>query len=259
MPVKGNKSGSRLLAILECIARHQPVGVSRLSRLLDTDKSTVQRGIITLLEAGWVYASAGEPTRWQLTGHINLVAYIASRSNGLRQRARPALEALRDATGETVCLAVPDIGGFVLIEVIESRQPLRMVPHEGIVISAGDTASGRAVLPYLPREEQLKVLGGLPDAALEKSFEVTRRQGYAVSDDDRAGGSTSVAAPIFDVGGRPIGAVVLCAPQRRLRAEHYAQVGAMVLQTTHGLSSSPPPGDPQALSQTVLNRAQPSA
>lgn len=245
MSVKGNKSGTRLLALLECIARHQPIGVSELSRLMQTDKSTVQRAIMTVVDGGWVRAAPGTPTRWQLTGHILHVAHMAHGSSGLLQRARPALEALRDASGETVCLAVPDIEGFVLIEVIQSQQPLRMVPPVGIVISGGESATGQAVLPYLPPAEQIKLLGGAIDAALEKVLNLTLRRGYAVNQDDRAGGSINVAAPIFELDGQPAGAVTLCAPKGRLLPEHYARVGAMVLQTASQLSLAPPRTKPQ--------------
>lgn len=245
MSVKGNKSGSRLLALLECIARHQPIGVSQLSRLMKTDKSTVQRAIMTVVEGGWVHAAPGTPTRWQLTGHILHVAHMAHGSSGLLQRARPALEGLRDASGETVCLAVPDIEGFVLVEVIESQQPLRMVPPIGIVLPGGETATGHAFLPYLSRAEQSKLLGRAVDARLEKIFRLTLRRGYAVNQDDRAGGSINVAAPIFEMDGQPAAAVVLSAPKGRLPAEHYSRVGAMVLQTARQLSLAPPRPKPQ--------------
>jgi IclR family transcriptional regulator, acetate operon repressor len=247
MSVKGNKSGTRLLALLECIARHQPIGVSEIARLTKTDKSTVQRAIMTLVEGGWVRAAPGTPTRWQLTGHILHVAHMAHGSSGLLQRARPALEALRDASGETICLSVPDIEGFVLIEVIESQQPLRMVPAVGIVIPGGESATGHAVLPYLPHAEQMKLLGGAFYPGLDKILNMTLRRGYAVNQDDRAGGSINVAAPIFELDGQPAGAVVLCAPKGRLLPEHYAQVGAMVVQTARQLSLAPPRTKPQTL------------
>jgi DNA-binding IclR family transcriptional regulator len=240
MSVKGNKSGSRLLTVLEGIARHQPIGVSQLARLLKTDKSTVQRAIMTLVDGGWVHAAIGTPTRWQLTGHILHVAHLAHGSSGLRQRARATLEGLRDVSGETVCLAVPDIEGFVLIEVIQSHQLLRMVPHIGIVIPAGETATGRAFLPYLARAEQVKLLGRAPDANLLTIFDTTLRLGYAVSEDERAGGSINVAAPIFELDGQPVGAVLLSAPKERMPPEQYARAGAMVLQTARQLSLAPP-------------------
>ena len=70
MPVKRSQSASRVLAVLEGIARHQPIGVSDLARLLDADKSAVQRAIMTLADEGWIHSASGSPSKWQLTAHI---------------------------------------------------------------------------------------------------------------------------------------------------------------------------------------------
>src|SRR5687768_1570267 len=102
-----------MLAVLEEIARHQPIGVSDLARLLEADKSAVQRDIMTLADAGWIGSAPATPSKWQLTAHILAVAHMGNMSSDLRQRARSALEALRDTSGETVLLTVPDIGRFV--------------------------------------------------------------------------------------------------------------------------------------------------
>ena len=270
MSVKRSKSGSRVLAVFEQIARRQPVGVSELSRQLDADKSAVQRAIMTLADEGWIHAAPGSPTRWQLTGHIHLVAHLAHASSSLHHRARPALEALRDESGETVGLTAPDIGRFVVIDVIESRQILRTAPHVGMVVEthdsatgravlpylsperqvellgrAPDSATGRAVLPYLSPERQVELLGRAPDARLLKDFAATLRQGYFVSEDDLVGGSINVAAPIFEVDARPVGAVILSAPRERLAPDSYDRVGGMVLRTARQLSRATP--DPPRL------------
>jgi len=249
--VKGNKSGSRLLAVLERIARQQPTGVSELARVLKADKSTVQRALVTLADGGWIYSAPGTPTRWQLTGHIHLVAHLAHRSNGLSQRARAAMESLRDVSGETVGLAVPDIEGFVLIDVVESRQSLRMVPPVGAIVSPEDSATSQAVLPYLPREQQISLLGRPVDATLDAALKVSRRQGYSVVEDERGGGSVNIASPIFEVDGRPIGAVVLCAPRERLSPKLRAGMGKLVLKTACELSLA----DPKSLPQDSVFRA----
>src|SRR4051794_27136704 len=107
MAVKRIQSAARVLTALEGIARHQPIGVSALARLLDDDKSAVQRAIMTLADEGWIRAAPGSPVKWELTAHIHAVAHMGHGSNNLRQRARPALRALRDEFDETVLLTVP--------------------------------------------------------------------------------------------------------------------------------------------------------
>jgi IclR family acetate operon transcriptional repressor len=246
MTVKQSKSGARVLSVLEEIAAAQPVGVSELSRRLQADKSAVQRAIMTLAGEGWIWPTPDRPVRWQLTGHIQAVAHMALSRSGLRQRSRPAMEALRDATGETVSLTAPDVGRFVVIDVVESRQLVRAAPNVGMVVLIESSATGRVVLAHLPREEQIRLLGREPDAGLEQEFELARRQGYFASEDPQAGGSVNVAAPIFEANGRPVGSVLVSIPAERLAPEDYARVGALVAKTARELSLARPPAPPQA-------------
>jgi IclR family acetate operon transcriptional repressor len=227
--------------VLERVARHQPVGVSELSRLLGADKSAVQRAIMTLADTGWICPASGTPTRWQLTAHIFAVAHMGHGSNDLRRRARSVLESLRDESGETVFLTVPDRRRFVVIDALESQQLLRTVPQIGLTVPVQGSATSRAVLAYMKSEKQIALLGEAPGAALRREFEATIKRGYAVSDGDVVAGSTSIAAPIFEADGQPIAAVVVSAPSERLLTKQHARIGAMVLKAARDLSRSTPP------------------
>lgn len=238
MAVKRSQSASRVLAVLEAIARHQPVGVSTLARSLGADKSAVQRALMTLADEGWIRTSVGRPTRWQLTSHILAVAHVAHSSNDLRQRARSTLEALRDESGETVLLNVQDMDGFVVIDALESRQMLRTVPHIGMVVPVRGSATSRAMLPYMGAEQQIALLGHPPDADLLEQFAATRQRGFSVSDGDVVAGSTNIAAPILELDGHPAAAIVISAPSERMPLAEHARVGAMVCRAARNLSRS---------------------
>jgi DNA-binding IclR family transcriptional regulator len=234
--VKRSQSASRVLSVLESIAKHQPIGVSELARQLGADKSAVQRAIMTLADEGWIRAAPGASTRWQPTAHILAVAHSALGSNDLRLRARSALEALRDKSGESVLLTVPEIGRFVVVDVVESRRMLRTVPSIGMAVPVRRSASSRAILPYMSREQQSDLLGCKPDPRLLQDFAATIDRGYSISSGDVIEGSTNIAAPILEIDGRPAGAVVVSAPSERLTMADHARVGAMVLETAKSLS-----------------------
>jgi IclR family acetate operon transcriptional repressor len=237
MAVKRSEGGSRILAVLERIAQRQPIGLSDLARLLDAQKSAVQRSILTLADEGWIRAAAGKPTRWELTAHIHSVAQHATGGHhDLRLHARSALESLRDTTGESVLLNVPERGQFIVIDVLESRNYLRTAPPIGMVVSSRGSATSRAILPFMTHEEQIAYLGGPPDAALIDDFAATVARGYAISHGDVVAGSTNIAAPIFEKDGRPIGAVLISAPNDRATAGDYARLGGMVASTARTLS-----------------------
>ena len=236
MPVNANKSGSRLLAVLEQMARSQPIGVRQLARLMETEKSAVQRAIATLAEAGWIQPASIAVSGWELSGRILHIAHLAHGSNSLRLRARPILDSLRDTTGETVFLAISDLNGFIVVEVSESRQALRMVIPVGGNIPANDTAPGQAVLPHLGLDQQVELLGRQPDEQLLVKLEQSRRQGYSVSEDASDENSLNIAAPIFDIHNQAIGTIVICAVQSRASADFQARYGTALVEKARELS-----------------------
>ncbi|WP_299695779.1 IclR family transcriptional regulator [Hydrocarboniphaga sp.] len=240
MAVKRSHSGSRVLAVMEAIASHQPIGVRALARLLDQDKSAIQRAVMTLADGGWIRPTREPPVRWEVTARIVTVANAALGSSDLRRRARPLLEQVRDDTGETVLLVVPDLQNFVIADVVESRQVLRMVPQLGILVGTRNTATGRAVLPYMDTARQMALLGAEPDGPLLDSFEATRKHGYAVSDGEINPAATNIAAPIFELAGFPAGAIVVTAPRERLTPADHQAIGKMLIRVASELSRGTP-------------------
>jgi IclR family acetate operon transcriptional repressor len=240
MAVKTSQSGARILVALERIAQHQPVGVSEVARLLDTNVAAAQRAIATLAEEGWIRPAPERPVRWELTAHIHTVAQHAYGSHDLRRRARGALEQLWRETGESVLLIVPEDGKFIVIDVLESPHFLRSAPPVGLVVPPRASATAWAMLPYMRSEEQFAHLGTLPDAAMMQEFAETVARGYAISRGDVFAGSTNLAAPIFEMDGRPIGAVLISVPNDRAGPGEEARLGEMAMATADRLSRGRP-------------------
>lgn len=239
MGVKRSQSAARVLSAFELIAQNQPIGVTALAKLLDVDKSAVQRDLMTLADSGWIRIAPGTPTRWELTPHVLTIAHLPHSMNDLRQHARGALEALRRETDETVYLMVPDVRRFIVIDALESRHLLRMVPPIGMVAPVRESATGRAVLAHMSIEEQTEWLGAPPDPEMLDHFAATRARGYSISDGDIVAGSVTLAAPILGFDGRPVGAVVVTGPAERVTPGRRDAIGAAVAQTARNLSSAP--------------------
>jgi IclR family acetate operon transcriptional repressor len=236
VPVKRSQSASRVLSVLELVAAHQPVGVSALARLLDDDRSAVQRAVMTLADAGWIRAAPEPPVRWELSAHLFTIAHLPDSASDLSQRARPVLEALRDETGETAFLAIPDVSRFVVIAMVESPHALRMASRVGQVILPQDSATGRAFLPYAEAARQAEMLGRAPTAADLAEFAATRARGYGLSAGDVMPGATNLGAAIFDSRGEPVAALVVSGPSERLTPARHDAVGALVARSAASLS-----------------------
>lgn len=239
LTVKRSRSAVRVLSVLEAIARLQPVGVTTLARELGADKSAAQRAIMTLSDEGWICAAPGAPTRWQLTARIFALAHLGLRGNDLRRRARGTLEYLRDQSGETVLLTVPDMTGFIVLDVVESHQMLRAVPHIGMPVPVRGSATSRAMLPYMSEERRIQILGEPPDPALLEEFAATRRRGYSVSKGEINAESTTLAAPILEVDGQPSAAVAITAPSARLPTAQQRTIGSLLCTAVCALSRVP--------------------
>lgn len=236
MPVKRSHSASRVLTVLETIARNQPIGIRALARLLGEDKSAIQRAVMTLADAGWIRPGNTSAIGWEVGFHILAVAHAAHGNNDLLSRSRPRLEQLRNQTGETVLLVVPDGPGFVIADVIESNQALRMVPQVGFPVAASRTATARAVLPFMSLEQQILMLGCPPDRQSLEAFRSVKRRGYAVSDGEINPAATNIAAPILEFDGSPLGAVVIVGPRERLPSRSHDRLGKLTAQTARELS-----------------------
>jgi IclR family acetate operon transcriptional repressor len=236
MAVKPLRSATRVLAVLEAVAAHQPVGLTAVTRLLDEDKSAVQRALATLAEDGWIRPAAGDPPRWELTTRTLVMAAQATSRVGLRQQARPVMEALRDRTDESVLLAVPDPPRVVTLDVVESRQLVRAAPHVGWVLPNSGSAASQALFAHLPEEELVEYLGAPPDEALRATLATVRERGWAVNHGDVTESASGIAAPILGAGGRAIAAIAVSAPSARLPKSVHAAVGKLVAEGAAHLS-----------------------
>ena len=240
MAVKRSQGIARALRMIDLVAAQQPVGVSALARLLDEDRSAVQRAVLSLADAGWLRQAPDAPRHWELSAHLFTIAHLPQSGTDLRDRARKGLEALSEATGETAFLAVPDGRRFIVIDVIESRHMLRMAPRIGEIIEPEMSATGRATLAWLDPGEQEAALDRPVSQAQAREYEAVRARGYAVSIGEVFSGATNLAAAIFDARGRPMAVAGLCGPTERLDGAHLARAGEGLARLARQLSRSAP-------------------
>lgn len=145
--------------------------------------------------------------------------------------ARPIAEALADATGHAVALAVWGNFGPTVIRMIDARLPLHVSMRVGTVMSLQGTATGRAFAAVMPRERLLRAahrpLGdGEPDqgarrtardrasdaafdAALDEIVAEYRRHGVARAAGRPIPGVNAFSAVAFDHEAQP--AIVITA------------------------------------------------
>jgi IclR family acetate operon transcriptional repressor len=229
----------RSLQVLEAVAARQPVGVADLARALGLPKSTVQRSLVTLAEAGWLEHVAGEFTRWTLGPAARRIARAGARETSLREAALGPMQALRDETNETIHLAVPDgTAWVVLVERMDSTQPVRTFNELGTRTPSHATSTGLSVLAHLPEAEVEALLaGGLegyspttvvdPDE-LRAELATIRRRGYAVNLRRYRPQVAAVGAAILDHAGLPVAGICISMPDSRYQRRLVPHWGELV-------------------------------
>lgn len=225
------------LRVLEEVGTRQPVGVSELARSTQLPKTTVQRSLHALAAAGWV-AAAGEVTRWQVTGKALYVGRHAAGELGLRDAAKPIMEELRQQTGETVHLMVPEGAMSVLIERLETPNPVKIVIPLGGSSPIHASANGKAVLAATVPDEVARILAdGLSrytDATivdwqtLRAELDAIRERGYATNAGEWRADIAAVAAAIPDARGYPVASLSVSTPINRMPEERQAEFGKLV-------------------------------
>lgn len=221
------QSVSRALDILEAFGVGQEeLGVTELSRKLKLHKNNVFRLLATLETRGWVEQD-------RETGHYRLglktfeVASVFLHHLGLPQQARPVLEALARDTGETAYLAVLEDMVAVPLDLVETDQPVRVVPYRGRRLPAHATALGKAQLAYRPREDlaelwppearvALTARTTTDPARLAAELDRVLEQEVAVEDEEYETGVRGLAAPVRDYARRVVAAVGIVGPAFRL-------------------------------------------
>jgi DNA-binding IclR family transcriptional regulator len=200
------------------------VGVSQLGRELKLNKSTVYRLVDTLVRHGYAQQDAATG-RYALSAKLWEMGVGVVRGMGLRQAARPMLEAEAEATGEATLLGIVQDRAALIIDKVDSRQPLQIFSPLGARVSLCSSSLGRALLAFQPGDFQTSLIadfapitphGVQTREALVAELEKVRQRGAATSADEWMIGVAGVAAPIRGADGLVAGAICITGPSTRL-------------------------------------------
>ncbi len=229
------RSAGKVLAVLSVFAADEPeLTLPEISKRTGLDRGTVFRMVHTLVDLGYLRAS-GDNKRFRLTLKCLQLGYNALVGADLRDHAGPILRDLIPEFADAASYGVLDVDDVVYIVRVEGGLSMAGLDRRaGSRIKAYAAALGHVMLAYLPREEQIerlnasqrtklseRTLVGL-DELLER-LELVKSQGYAVSDGENAFGLRTVAAPVLDDSGMPVGGVSLTIKSERMGIEDFVE------------------------------------
>jgi IclR family pca regulon transcriptional regulator len=242
----GIQSVRRALTILELFSDRRPaLTMSEIAEHTGLNRATAYRFCQTLLQLG--YLEEADERRLRPGLKAVSLARAALSSHELPDLALPHLRELRHTTGETVNMALLDGADVVYVSRLLSDDLLALRLFVGSRLPAYASSLGRAILAHLPDDEVQALVDGQQLEAFTEYTIVSRtrlmaelrrirRRGYATNNQELVLGIFGVAAPVFDVSGRPVAAINVSLTRVPDRNEVDSALAPRVVQTAHAIS-----------------------
>ena len=210
----------RAVQVLDLLTQ-EPGGqtLAELGRRTGIPKSTLFR-ILTTLQIHQCVAWSEDDGRYRLGTHLwELGRSFVEQCEPYRV-SEVHMRRLSEATGETVFMARLEGSIMVYLRRVDGTKAVAMMRNLGQSTPVYCTASGRAILAFLPEEEMNAVLDSeditawtertvTDRSALKQCLCEVRRQGYAVVDSEFNRELLCISAPVFDHENRPCAALTL--------------------------------------------------
>jgi DNA-binding IclR family transcriptional regulator len=206
--------------------------VSELLRRVDLSRPTLYRLLRTLQRKQFLLAS-GDPQRFRLGPAVAQLSHVWTAGLDLGTAAEPMMRRLRDETGETVALFVPEGAFRLCIAEMPSNQALSFRRGVGYRERLTLGASGKVILAYMPPP-----LPKLDSRRYARELALIKERGFAVSKDELIQGAVAVSAPFFDGTGRVAGSLSVFGPSARLGPSQVAKFAQLLLREAQEISQA---------------------
>ena len=240
------KSLRKALSVLDAVAcAGRPLTVAEVAVNAGIARPTAYRFVQTLVSAGYL---AQDPVDGRLSigfAVLPLASSLLDR-NRLRIEALPHLHNLANKTGERANLGILYRDCVLYIAGVEKPALPTIYSRFGKSAPAHCCSLGKAILAFLPEAEVRALLSRKPltahtpttitsRAGFMKELTETRQRGYAIDRAEHVSGSWCVAAPIFNAGNQPIGAIGVSGRELQRMLKHHDLVRQTAEIVSHHL------------------------
>jgi IclR family pca regulon transcriptional regulator len=227
--------------VLQAFTSEEPeLVLAEVARRAELDNATAFRLLNTLVMLGYVEKVTGTRA-FRLTLKCLDLGFNAIARADLRTLARPILRGLVGEVNEAASIGVLEGAEVVYIERMQAGMTrLGIDVRIGSRVPVHSTAIGQAILGFLPKDTQVKILEAAPRRKLtEKTItdltrllqrlKRVRARGYAISDQENVPGLLVLSAPVLDVDGFPVAALSVAAPAFRMSIDDFEAAAAQPL------------------------------
>ena len=237
----------KALRVLDLFSESQPrLRASEIARMLNWDKSTVQRYLSGLTARGLLEQDRRDKS-YTLGAAVTRLAMLRERINPVAAEIKSILSGLVEETGETAHASEFTGGELMTTAIIETRiRGTRVYIDASEPLPLHASGSGMAFLSALDDAQLKLLLGGKLKRFTEHTetrktriidaLVTASRQGYAKSEGTFEQDVVGVAAPIIGFDDRVVGAVAVAMPVARFNAVQEKTVAICVKQAAVRLS-----------------------
>ncbi|MCL4181986.1 MAG: IclR family transcriptional regulator [Burkholderiaceae bacterium] len=224
--VQSLEHGLKILVAVS--AADRGLGITDLSRHLGLAKGSISRLVSTLARSSFLVRDPST-AKYRLSTRVWELGNKAVSRLDLRDIARPVMEELNRATGETTHITVlTEDGQMIFLDKVDSTRAIRPNVQLGAPHPPYCSANGKAMLAHQPEVRLTRLLNGslrqyTPTTITRKhdllaQLENVRKQGYAVNNGEYREDVSGIAAPVFDHTGRVVAALGVSVPSSRMNA-----------------------------------------
>lgn len=238
----GDGTVGKALSVLDQVASYgRPVRFSELLEASDYPKATLYRLLQSLTSQGMLALDPDNGT-YALGVRLVRLAHQAWRQSSLAPVARPHVDALSTQVGETVHLAQLDNAQVLYVDKRNASEPVEMFSQAGKVGPVYCTGVGKAMLAWLPEEDQAHVIAQqsfhrftpqtlcAEDQLRRELVEITNR-GFAYDREEHEPGIICVAMPIISQNGRVLGGLSVTSTTERHSLKTLAELVPEISKT----------------------------
>lgn len=235
------------MMILERLAESaNGLSLSELSLQLGFSLATIHRLLYTFEKLGYVYQNQ-EMGLWFIGVRSFEVGIAFLNHRDLVTISRPVMFALMETSGETVNLSIVDDGEIVYISQIECNEMMRMIVKLGGRAPMHASAAGKAMLTtftknqinqILKKKGLKKITPNTISSSSDLNAEIlkSKRQGYAIDDEEQAIGLRCVAAPVYNELSVACAAVSISGPKVRISDQRLTELGIAVMKAANQIT-----------------------
>lgn len=240
------QSVDKVITIVELLLRHpDALSAREVAELLDMNRTTAHRLLISLLGRGWVERDSGS-SRYRMALRYLVLSDLAYHQRDVLRTMRPSLEELSLVAREAVHVGVLDGCHIVHVDKVESPERVGVSSSIGARALAHGTSLGKAILAasgsgavssYLthvyrhlddPRE--------LKPTWLREEIRQTRIRGYSLDDEEDSLGVRCIGSAIMASTGEPMFAISITGPSGRFTMERAETCAPALMEVTKDLS-----------------------